>query len=461
MRFLRHPDGSHRFVTDIADAGKLWPAAAVPNVPVSGGLDLAPETVDAVDGGLLLSGRGQGRDPGGASVEYAWTGTVRPCAGGGVTFEASIDLAGSLAEPPAIEVWLGPLATMADRQSLTWRRSFVAGPVRNTQGLSGNSVPAAYLYDPRTGVETILHVDAGSMAWAPGRLLSMELRELFEYGLSGRYGIGLVPTARFALPAGRHLFRWRLWQRRAESAPDGWQASARLVDTLAEDLDGVGRWPSGPVTWEHVAAGTVADLLDADQVHVTLRSAGEEGVLGLRAYVRDAIHLYDDPDHFELMTVADVVAPLLLYQRLHPDDDVQRLVTRLRKTLVRFGRPEANYISNRHPTDGVEPVTDTWYFFLNGLIKLPWVALTEGDAALGHIVRAGLRGAERLADATSDRLPLFADFRPEHGPRAIGAAPNAGVAGLLAYAALLGGELGDESGPRLARRLLLALRREP
>jgi hypothetical protein len=461
VRFLRDPDGRHRFVTEIDEAGKRWPGASIPNVPVGGGLDLAAERVEEAADGLRLSGAGQGRDPEGAPVDYTWTATVLPCAGGGLGFEAAVDLAGSLAEPPAIVVWLGPLATMADRQHLTWRRSFVAGPVRNTQGLAGNSVPAGYLYDPRAGVETVFHVDAGSMAWAPGRLLAMELREVFEYGPAGRYGVGLVPSTRFGLPAGRHAFRWRLWQRRAESAPDGWAASARLVDALAETLDGVGRWPSGPVTWESVAAGTVSDLLDTDQVQVTVRSNGEDDVLGLRAYVRDAVHIYDDPDHFELMTVADVVAPLLPYLRLHPGDGAQRLATRLRAALHRFGRPEAGYISNRHPTEGVEAVTDTWYFLLNGLIKVPWVALIEADDALGRMALAGYSGGERLAGATSDRLPLFAGFGTEEGPRAIGAASNASVSGLLAYAALLAGELGNEGGPILARRLLLALRREP
>jgi hypothetical protein len=451
VRFLRDPDGRHRFVTEVDDGGRRWPAASLPNVPVGGGLDLAAEAVELVDSGLRLSG----------ARDVAWSGTVRPCEGGGLAFEATIDLAASLAEPPAIVIWLGPLATMTDRQNLTWRRSFVAGPVRNTQGLAGNTVPAAYLFDPKTGIETILHVDAGCMAWAPGRLLAMEMREIFEYGTAGRYGIGLVPSTRFTLAAGRHVFRWRLWQRRSETAPDGWASNARLVDTLAEGFDGVGRWPSGPVTWESVASGTVRDLLDADQVQVTVRSDRGEEVLGLRAYARDATHLYDDPGHFELMTLADVVPPLLLYLRLHPGDDAERFASRLHRSLLRFGRPEIGYIANRFPGDGAEPMTDTWYFFLNGLIKVPWVALIEADDALSRMALAGFGGAERLAAVTSDRLPLFAAFGSESGPRASGAASNASVAGLLAYAALLARELGNEDAPALARRLLLALRREP
>lgn len=271
----------------------------------------------------------------------------------------------------------------------------------------------------------------------------------------------MVPTTRFALPAGRHIVRWRVWQRRVDTAPDSWEASARLVDTLAATFDGDGRPPAENVTWERAASGALADLLDADQTQVLLSVDGEE-VLGLRAYARDAAHYYDHAlDHTELMTVADVVPSLLLYLRLHPDAEAARLADRLRQMLARFHQPEASYISNRFPTDGVEPVTDTWYFFLNGLIKIPWVAQIAGDGALGAIALDGLVGAGRFADATGDRLPLFADFRPGRGPRPLGAAPNASVAGLLAYAALLGDDLGGTGGVGLATRLLTGLRQEP
>jgi len=458
LRLHRSSDRRYRFTTEIVEAGQSRPGASTANVPVGGGLDLAADHVEEDGDGLKLSGRGRGRDPDGQLVDYDWFATVRPCAGGGIAFEAVVDLAGCLADPPAIELWLGPLSTTADRQTQTWRRSFVGGPVRNTQGLPGNSVPAAYLFDPGTGVESTLHVDASALAWAPGRLIGLELRELFDYGASPRYGVGLVPSRRFTLPAGRHVFRWRLWQRGVEATPDGWQASARLVDNLSVGLDGVGSEAIGAAAWERLAAGTVTDLLDPHQV--PLRIGGEQ-VLGLRAYVRDAAHYYDQADdHIELMTVADIVPPLLLYLRLHPDDEAARLADALRQTLLRFGRPEAGYISNRFPTDGVEPVTDTWYFFLNGLIKLPWVALIEADPSIARLVRAGLRGAARLAQMTHDRLPLFADFRPDSGPRPLGAAPNPSVAGLLAYAALQAAQLGAEGGRELATRLLLGLRRD-
>lgn len=461
LRFELDPDGRRRFLTEVVDPESAPVTASLPNVPVAGGLDLAAERVVAEGDGLRLTGGGRGRAPDGEPSIYAWSGSVRPCAGSGFEFEAAIELASPLDEPPAIELWLGAVSTMAHRQAFSFRRTFVAGPVRSTQGLAGNSVPAAYLFDPVTGLETILHVEAAALAWAPGRLLSMEMRELFEYGPSPRYGVGLVPSARFQLQAGRHVVRWRLWQRRLGAAPDSWEASARLVDTLAAVFDGERRPTVKGVTWERAAKGALADILDADQTQVSVLVGGEE-VLGLRAYARDATHYYDHAaDHIELMTVADVVTPLLLYLRLHPDQEGARLADRLRATLVRFHRPGASYISNGLLTDGVEPVTDTWYLFLNGLIKIPWVAQIARDSALADIALDALAGAERLADATGDRLPLFADFRPGTGPRPLGAAPNPSVVGLLAYAGLLGDELGGTGGADLATRLLIGLRHEP
>jgi hypothetical protein len=460
LRFEPGTDGRLRFETSVVDRDGPPRLASLANVVAGGGLDLAAEHVASDGDGLLLSGTGQARGPDWQPVAYHWTGLARPYASG-IEFEATIDLAGPLADPPAIELWLGSIPLMAHRQTHSFRRTFVAGPVLSTQGLAGNTVPAAYLFDPVSGLETIVHVDAEALAWSPGRLLSLELRELFEHGAAPRYGIGLIPTATFVVPAGRHVLRWRLWQRPCDTAPDSWEASARLVDTLAGGFDGLPRTTVPDFTWDRAARGAVADLLDADQSQVSLAIDGGS-FLGLRAYARDATRYYEhDTDHTELMTVADVVPPLLLYLRLRPEPRAAALADGLRATLAKFHRPEASYISNGLPAAGVERVTDTWYFFLNGLIKIPWVAEIADDKALAAVALDGLRGAASLADTTGGRLPLFADFGSSTGPSPLGGAPNASVAGLLAYAALLGDDLGGTGGADLATGLLNGLRQEP
>ena len=133
---LEVADGRVGFVTEIDDDGRRMPAASVPNV-LLGGLGLRAATVAVEGDGLRMAGGGAGPGSDVAEPDRPWTATITPCTEDGFTFEVTVDLTVPTAEPPAIELWLGPLSTIADRQSLTWRRSFVGGPVRNTQGLPG------------------------------------------------------------------------------------------------------------------------------------------------------------------------------------------------------------------------------------------------------------------------------------------------------------------------------------
>ena len=57
------------------------------------------------------------------------------------------------------------------------------------------------------------------------------------------------------------------------------------------------------------------------------------------------------------------------------------------------------------------PVTDTWYLFLNGLVKLPWVALIRRRRGARPDRPRRPRRATDLAVASEIRLPLFAAFR--------------------------------------------------
>ncbi|MCZ7573446.1 MAG: hypothetical protein M5U01_33265 [Ardenticatenaceae bacterium] len=201
VRFEPDPGGGYHFTTAVLVDGAWRPAAAWPNTVVAGGLALAPDSIEPGEAGWRLRGiaHGAGVDP--TTVSFAWEGTIARAPRGGMTFEARMTLPAPLAEPPALVLWLGPLSTMTDRQALTWRRTLLAGPTRNAQGLPGNDLPALYFFDPATAVETILAYDSQMLTWAPGRFLTLQCREVLEYGNPGRYGVGLV-GARGPLPAG-------------------------------------------------------------------------------------------------------------------------------------------------------------------------------------------------------------------------------------------------------------------
>ena len=319
LRFVPGPDGRLRFVTDVL------------------GLDGEPVAAIAAE----CPGRGRPRSRR-RSIEAdgeacAWPAAVvagdptvdRPTTSGRATSGRAlvavsrsrrrIDLAGPLLNRRRSSCGLAMVPTMADRQTHSFRRTFVAGPVRSTQGLAGNSVPAAYLFDPVTGLETILHVDAGR--W-PGRPVAcwrwscescsttVHRRGTASGSCRPRVSVpgraARLPLAALAEPPRRRT-RQLAGECPARRHPGGRLRRRGTASRPGRDLGAGGR------------RGASDDLLDADQSQVSL-SAGGEDVLGLRAYVRDATHYYDRRrDHVELMTVADVVPPLLLYLRLHPD----------------------------------------------------------------------------------------------------------------------------------------------
>ena len=166
-------------------------------------------------------------------------------------------------------------------------------------------------------------------------------------------------------------------------------------------FDGVSRRSMRRVaSWERAARGVVADLLDPEQSQVSLTVDGD-AVLGLRAYARDATRYYEhDADHYGAddrrgRRAATPALPAAASgrgrrtARRPPAGDAPQVPSTGGASTSRTG----------FPADGVEPVTDTWYFLLNGLIKVPWVAEIAGDRALAAVAIDGLQGAARLADA--------------------------------------------------------------
>src|SRR5688572_17361090 len=93
-------DGRMRFETSVLDRDGSPRVASRSNILAGGGLDLAADHVTSAGEGLQLSGTGQGRGPEWQPVAYSWTAVARPY-GSGIEFEATIDLDGPLANPPA------------------------------------------------------------------------------------------------------------------------------------------------------------------------------------------------------------------------------------------------------------------------------------------------------------------------------------------------------------------------
>lgn len=105
------------------------------------------------------------------------------------------------------------------------------------------------------------------------------------------------------------------------------------------------------------------------------------GHVGLRAYVKDSSAIWKQPaDNFELMTVADVLWPSLLYLRLHPSPSYEVECKELLAALPFFYHADTESISNdfvRSPNERA----DSWYPFENGLVKYPVIGTLTGAKA--------------------------------------------------------------------------------
>jgi hypothetical protein len=432
-------DAGHSAFTAQVRHGDRWLDSSAPS-PLISGLDLAVESCVMEGKSLIVSGAGSG--------VQTWQGRLTLTASGWLRIVVDVALVEPLAAAPELVLWLGPLSVMDERQSLTWRQTLLAGPTVNGQRLHGNDLPAAYFYDPTRQAETCVYVPASEMGWADLRFLSYHCDLRLDY-LGGRYGIGLIGdgVAR-TLAAGAHRFVWYVRQRHRAAQPTQWEAQRVLIAELAQLLP---RSDTPAPDWGAVAAGTLADLLDTEVTQIVL-----EGRAGHSAYVRGTSRVwseYQQPERVELMTHADLVPPLALYLKLHPNANAEAHLAALIETLPLFYRPDMHFVSNVFPPHAEEMVGDLWYFFENALIKLPWVAAITGNAQLKDMFFDALASATKLARRVRYLFPLFVDHA-ENEP--IGSATNYSVGGLYAYGHMLAYALGAGDAHRDEARAALA-----
>lgn len=376
----------------------------------------------------LLPTEAHGNQLGGCGEGYQWQTVIQPAVDG-FWLDTVLHAERTVSISPAMILWLGALDNMQDRQGLTWRQTILRGPTINQQGLPGNDLAAGYFYDPRTQMESMVYFPAGALAWAKHRLYHFSVREVLDYRF-WRYGMGLVPNAPeslFELAPGRHEFRWWFTQRLRQETPTVWEAQRLLVDALAPLLDTVPSMRADAPSWQSVAESALNDL-EHEACWVTAN-----GRRGLRAYVRgSSSEKRDEAQHFELMTQLDVLWPLMLWRAATADKRADPIIQHLSETLPLFARRD--YVANPYPPHGSDTFMDTWYFFENALIKLPWVAHLSNNVTLQEMFLAALDGAKRLARNTNSIFPLFADASSW---QARGSLLNMSVGGMYAGGCIL------------------------
>ncbi len=175
----------------------------------------------------------------------------------------------------------------------------------------------------------------------------------------------------------------------------------------------------------------------------------------MRAYVKASSQLWNDsPDNFELMTVADVLWPSLLYLRLHPSSSFEQECNDLLTDLPAFYHSDTHSIGNDFKRSQDERA-DSWYPFENALIKYPMIGSLAGSREVTDHFLDAFQTAQKMAQQYDYLFPIYyrvATLRAE------GAGTNYAVGGLYAWAAILANKLtGEQHHLEEARRAIRVL----
>ncbi len=359
---------------------------------------------------------------------------------------------------PQIITWLTSSSTLMEGQSGSWRRVALSQPTRNSLGAPGNDMPAVYLLDQNADIETMMYFDLCDMAWMSienlPRFLVSRCSTISQIERDGtqRLGVGMIADQATGnvLPAGEVRFTYFLLQRSLDRLITEQEAVDRWMSALLPLFEEKLAWPACATTWKDFAAATVRDLQDKSATRVEVN-----GHTGLRAYVKDSSQIWKQPaDNFELMTVADVLWPSLLYLRLHPSPSYAVECNELLAALPSFYHADTESISNdfaRSPNERA----DSWYPFENGLVKYPAIGTLAGAREVTDHFLQTFHTAQKMARRCNYLFPIYYQVSTL---RAEGAGTNYAIGGLYAWAAILAHRLtGEEHYREEARRAIQVL----
>jgi hypothetical protein len=433
--------------------GNEWHPATLPGIPLVTGpsFPLHASSVSKDGPALNCAGSATAEDLNGKSLSYRWETNISAQNIGGdfpwFRFRTTLSLPravklhqGSRIEPQII-VWLSTNSTLMEGQAGSWRRVLLQQPTRNSLGAWGNDLPAVYLLDQNVGVETMMFFDVGDMDWLGienlPRFLVYRCSTTSRIQTDGtqRMGIGLIAEQATGdvLPAGEVRFTYWLMQRSVSALLTEQEAVARWMEALLPVFEERLAWPKCASTWKDFAAGTIANLQNKSETEIQA-----DGHTGLSAYVKQTSQLWKQPaNNFELMTLADVLWPSLLYLRLHPSPAFQSQCEQFLDDLPGFYHSDTHSISNDFNRPATERA-DSWYPFENALVKYPSIASLAGSEQLKRNFLDAFATAQKMAHEYDYLFPIYytvSDLKAQ------GAGTNYAIGGLYAWAALIANQL--------------------
>ena len=447
------PTGSPLAFQNFLRIGDEWKPVTLANNPflVGDSFPLVTSRMQREDSRIRCEGEGKAEGTDGKALFYTWDSEISAVSPIADTpwfrFRTTLHLRSSVrlhqdtrVEPQVI-TWLSSTSTLMEGQSASWRRVLLEQPTRNSLGTYGNDLPALYLLDQTVGVETLMYFDFSDMNWMSIENMPRFLvyrcssRSHIERDGTQRLGVGLLAEQATGnlLPAGDIHFTYWLLQRPMARLLTAQESVARWMEALLPLFEEKLTWPACATSWKEFATGTVEDLQDKNSAQIEAK-----GHTGLRAYVKGSSQLWNEsPDNFELMTVADVLWPSLLYLRLHPSQGFENECNDLLADLPAFYHADTHSISNDF-TPKKDERADSWYPFENSLIKYPMIGSLAGSREITDLFLNAFCTAQKLAQQYNYLFPIYYQVATL---RAEGAGTNYAVGGLYAWAAILANRL--------------------
>ena len=446
-----------------------WKPSTLPDTPIVSGASfpLVSSAIRREGSVVLAEGKASAQGLDGKLLEYTWNTEIHALADPQAPWfkfrlilhlPAPLRLQQSARVEPQILLWLDSTSTLMEGQSGSWRRVTLSQPTRNSLGTAGNDLPAVYLLDQTASAESMMYFDMDDMAWMSTENLPRFLvyrcstRSEIRGDGTQRLGIGLLAdqTVGNLLPAGEVRFSYFFLQRPVERLLTEQEAVNRWMAALLPLFEEKLSWPRCATSWKQFATSTVEDLQKHESTRVEVN-----GHAGLRAYVKDSSEIWKQPaDNFELMTVADVLWPSLLYLRLHPSPAYEAQCKGLLEDLPGFYHADTRSISNDYIRRLPERA-DSWYPFENALVKYPAMGMLAGSKDLTDKFLDTFETAQKFAHQYNYLFPIYYQVA---SLQAEGAGTNYAIGGLYAWGAILAHRLtGDTHYLEEARRAVQVL----
>src|SRR5579863_638042 len=454
------PEGENFSFQNFLRVANEWHPSTLPGVPLVSGpsFPLRASSISKSGSVMRCAGSASAEDLDGKSFSYDWETNISAENPGGdcpwFRFATKLRLLRDMKlhqesqVEPQIVVWLNTNSTLMEGQSGSWRRVLLQQPTRNSLGAWGNDLPALYLLDQNVGVETMMFFDCSDMDWMGikniPRFLVYRCSSISRIHSDGtqRMGVGLIADQATGdvLPAGEIKFTYWFTQRSVSALLTEQEAVVRWMEALLPIFEERLAWPKCATTWKDFAAGTIANLQEKAQTEVEAN-----GHTGLSAYVKQTSQLWKQPaNNFELMTLADVLWPSLLYLGLHPSPAFQAECDKFVNDLPGFYHSDTHSISNDYNRPPNERA-DSWYPFENGLVKYPMIGALAGLGQVKQNFLDVFNTARKMAHEYNYLFPIYYEVS---NLKAEGAGTNYAIGGLYAWAALIANHLTKDQAYR-------------